>query len=104
MTIRHGVRARSGSLVVHGRAVHERQETHVGFVVSAAVGGAVARNAVRRRLRGVVLGQRSSLPSGSDLVVRALPTAATTEFEGLATDFSEALSRVSTRMGGGARR
>lgn len=104
MTIRHGVRARSGTLVVHGRAVAERRETHVGFVVSSAVGGAVARNVVRRRLRGVVLGERSSLPSGTDLVVRALPAAAKTGFDGLVTDFSEALSRVSARMGGDAHR
>jgi ribonuclease P protein component len=61
----------------------------------------VARNAVRRRLRGVVVGQRSSLPSGTDLVVRALPAAAATGFDGLTTDFSEALSRVSAQMGAG---
>lgn len=101
MTIRHGVRARTGTLVVHGREVPGRRETHVGLVVSGAVGGAVTRNLVRRRLRGVVVGQRASLPIGTDLVVRALPAAAGTEYGVLATDFTGALTRLSARMGAG---
>ena len=61
----------------------------------------MARNAVRRRLRGVVVSQQSSLPTGTDLVVRALPAAVLARFDVLATDFSDALLRVSARIGPG---
>ena len=53
-------------------AVHPR----VGFVVSKAVGPAVTRNLVKRRLRHLCRERISSLPPGSMLVVRALPAAA----------------------------
>ena len=48
-----------------------------GFVVSRAVGGAVVRNRVRRRLRHLVAARLGSFPAGTRLVVRALPAAAT---------------------------
>lgn len=51
----------------------------VGFVVSKAVGNAVVRNRVKRRLRHLVateLSARPSLPNGTSVVVRALPAAA----------------------------
>ena len=47
-----------------------------GFVVSKAVGNAVVRNRVRRRLRHLCAERLGSLPPGSILVVRALPSAA----------------------------
>lgn len=69
----------------------------MGFVVSKAVGGAVVRNVVRRRLRGVVVEQRGSLPPGADLVVRALPPAADVPFETLASEFRSALASAARR-------
>ena len=59
----------------------------VGFVVSKAVGGAVVRNTVKRRLRALVAGQLATLPQGVDLVVRANPAAASASF----TQLSDAL-------------
>ena len=67
------------------------------MVVARTVGGAVVRNKVRRRLRGVVLEQRSSLPDGTDVVVRALPPAADADYSGLSSDFTSALARPSQR-------
>jgi ribosomal protein L34/ribonuclease P protein component len=43
----------------------------VGFVVSGAVGGAVVRNRVTRRLRALDRARLGGIPSGCDLVVRA---------------------------------
>jgi ribonuclease P protein component len=67
------------------------------MVVARSVGGAVVRNKVRRRLRGVVVESRSALPDGVDLVVRALPPAATASYAQLAADFASALPAAVAR-------
>jgi ribonuclease P protein component len=64
----------------------------VGFVVSKAVGGAVARNAVRRRLRHLVRERSATLPSGAALVVRALPGAAELPYARLGADLDAAIA------------
>ena len=48
----------------------------MGMVVSKAVGNAVTRNRVKRRLRHLAAEQLDRTPSGTDVVVRALPPAA----------------------------
>ena len=48
----------------------------VGLVVSKAVGGAVQRNRVKRRLRHLLAAHVASMPQGLTLVVRALPASA----------------------------
>lgn len=63
-----------------------------GFVVSRAVGGAVVRNAVRRRLRHLVRDRLGDLPPGSLLVVRALPGAADRSYARLGADLDAALA------------
>jgi len=64
----------------------------VGFVVPRAVGPAVARNRVRRRLRHLVRDRLGALPVGTDLVVRALPGAADRTYEQLGPDLAAALA------------
>jgi ribonuclease P protein component len=54
----------------------EDSSPRVGFIVSRAVGGAVVRNRVLRRLRHLMATRLDVLPPGSRLVVRALPPAA----------------------------
>lgn len=84
----------------------------VGFVVSRAVGGAVVRNRVTRRLRALVAERLDQLTSPSPgaavspcgngepigaatlLVVRARPAAATASFVELARDLDAALAAV----------
>jgi ribonuclease P protein component len=66
----------------------------VGFVVSKAVGDAVTRNRVKRRLRHLAREHVSSLPGSAVLVVRALPAAATATTEELAGDLDRCLGRV----------
>jgi ribonuclease P protein component len=68
----------------------------VGFVVGKTVGGAVARNAVTRRLRALARDRLVRLPAGSSLVVRALPAAATADIERLGTDLDACLDRLLT--------
>lgn len=68
-----------------------------GFAVSKAVGGAVVRNRVKRRLRAIVAADLSSLPAGAHVVVRALPAAATASFSELSSDVGSALASVAER-------
>lgn len=68
--------------------------TVVGFVVSKAVGGAITRNLVRRRLRHATRPLLETLEPGSSLVVRALPPAATASYAELARDLDRAVQRA----------
>jgi ribonuclease P protein component len=66
----------------------------VGFVVSRAVGDAVTRNRVKRRLRHLAREHSSSLPASGVLVVRALPRAAEASYAELGDDLARCLQRV----------
>ena len=92
--VRGGRRAGSGTVVVHlllDEPAHA-STARAGFVVSKAVGGAVVRNKVRRRLRHLVRPRLSELPPGASVVVRALPAAAGASFAALAADLDSALA------------
>ncbi|MFJ1705308.1 ribonuclease P protein component [Kitasatospora sp. NPDC088346] len=65
-----------------------------GFVVSKAVGPAVVRNLVKRRLRHLMGARMSRLPAGSLVVVRALPPAAAASYLELEHDLDAALRRL----------
>lgn len=66
----------------------------VGFVVSKAVGNAVVRNRVKRRLRHLVAARPEV--TGADVVVRALPPAAADPGT-LVEDFHSAWQRAFRR-------
>jgi ribonuclease P protein component len=118
-TIRGGRRAARGALVVHyGLATAAPPVTddaepamtpepapaqaealpppRAGFVVSKAVGGAVVRNRVKRRLRHLMRARIGALPAGAMLVVRALPTAAGRTYTELGADLDGALARATS--------
>ena len=63
-------------------------------MVSKAVGNAVARNRVKRRLRHLAREHVSTLPGSAVLVVRALPAAATASYADLGADLDRCLRRV----------
>jgi ribonuclease P protein component len=93
-TIRGGRRAGRGSVVVHlflEEPAHA-STARAGFVVSKAVGNAVVRNRVRRRLRHLVRPLLSDLPPGALLVIRALPAAAAATYAALGDDLVAALT------------
>jgi ribonuclease P protein component len=75
------------------------QPARVGFVVSRALGGAVVRNAVTRRLRVVARERLDQLPAGVSLVVRALPGAATASLARLTADLDACLERLLATSG-----
>ena len=63
-------------------------------MVSRAVGNAVTRNAVKRRLRHLLGERLAGLPAGAELVVRALPAAAEASSVDLGADLDRALERT----------
>jgi ribonuclease P protein component len=73
-------------------------------VVSRAVGGAVVRNKVRRRLRALMGGHMESLPQGSLLVVRANPRAATARQSDLAAELDLVINTLLRRQVGALNR
>ena len=105
LTMRRGTRAGSALLSVHllVRADEAGAIPRVGFVVSRAVGTAVVRNQVRRRLRPVVREHLSSLPGGSLLVVRAHPRAAAARQADLAAELRLVMDKALRRQVGTSR-
>lgn len=68
--------------------------SRAGFVVSKAVGPAVVRNRVKRRLRHLVAQRLNRFPPNSVLVIRALPASANASHADLARDLDSALARL----------
>jgi ribonuclease P protein component len=66
----------------------------VGLVVARAVGTAVVRTRVKRRLRAVAAARLSRLPAGTLAVLRATPSSARATSAELAADVDRALDRV----------
>lgn len=87
--MRRGTASGRTTVVVHVGRIDERRRA-AGFAVSRAVGGAVIRNTVKRRLRAIVADFLPSLPPGTALVVRALPAAAGASFASLSADVRRA--------------
>jgi len=85
-------RRRSGeSVVTHSLTTVPAAPARFGFVVSKAVGGAVRRNVVKRRLRALCAERIASGSAGVDVVVRALPAAATASYDSLRAELSAQL-------------
>ena len=94
-TVRSGARSGRRNVVVSVR-MHTGEPSRVGFVVSKAVGNAVTRHAVSRKLRHTVVQRRivDTLPRECDVVIRALPRSAAATSDELAHDLEKALEKV----------
>lgn len=62
--------------------------------MSKAVGNAVVRHRVARRLRHLMRDRLAALPEGTDLVVRALPPSADATSRDLGADLDATLRRL----------
>jgi ribonuclease P protein component len=96
-TVRSGRRAGRGTVVVHVAPGEPGSPALVGFAVSRAVGNAVVRNKVKRRLRHAMLDLLPEL-SGARVVVRANPAAAQAAWPVLQADVVSAVRRNLARL------
>lgn len=94
--VRHGARGGRPTLVVHmTTGTDHRPSPVVGFVVSKAVGTAVHRNRVKRRLRALVRERLHELDG--QVVVRALAPAVDATYDDLGRDLDRAIATARRR-------
>ncbi|RHW26385.1 ribonuclease P protein component [Nocardioides immobilis] len=93
--VKAGRRSGARTLVTHLAVGDDAAagRARIGFVVSKAVGPAVVRNKVKRRLRHAARARTALLPGGALLVVRAQPAAAAASYEELVADLDRCLDR-----------
>jgi ribonuclease P protein component len=92
--VRRGRRAGGRTLVVHLVLTEDPLPPRVGLVVSRAVGNAVVRNRVKRRLRHLArehVPALQQLPGSAVLVVRAQPAAAAASYTELGRELARCL-------------
>ena len=103
-TVRSGVRNGRRNLVLYTAPIGAGEPSRIGFIVSKAVGNAVTRNLVKRRLREAGALSLKRHGTGLAVVVRALPAAATASWDQLLTDYNAALAATTKRLGGSSPR
>lgn len=76
----------------------EEASPRFGFIVAKTVGIAVKRNLVRRRLKALCHGVLSRTAPGTEVVIRALPGAATQPFGVLCEEITTSLRKASVLL------
>ena len=88
----------SSSAVVYVVNHDSGDPSRFGFIVTKAVGNAVTRNRIRRRLRAVSREILPEIAPGSDIVIRALPGSPGVDWVTLHAEITESVKRgVTTR-------
>ena len=90
---RAGKRRSSSHFTVFFRA-NELPQSRFGFSIKKALGGAVVRNRIRRRLREVVRCHRLEIPAGWDIVIHPKSSVPRAEFAALTADLLRLLKSV----------
>ena len=90
---RAGKRFSSTHFTVFVRS-NELALSRFGFSIKKALGGAVVRNRIRRRLREIVRCHRQEIPPGWDIVIHPKSRVATAEFAGLSEELVRLLKKL----------
>lgn len=91
--MRRGRRVATDWAIIHVAST-EHDTPRFGFVVSKAVGPAVVRNVVKRRLRAVCRELMGTVPAGTDVIVRALPGSSEVDWTTLHSELAAGVSRI----------
>jgi len=94
--VRNGRRIGTSHAVLHVR-VTGTGPSRFGFIVTKAVGGAVTRNLVRRRLRAVCRDILPHIAAGTDVVIRALPGSDAADWVTLHDEIADGVDKVMRR-------
>ena len=97
VAMRSGRKIASSNLVTYTKQTDSGLPPKFGFVVSKAVGNAVTRNLVKRRLRAISRQILGIAPKGLILVARALEGAATARFDQLQKELANAVTTVADK-------
>lgn len=92
--VRTGRRVGGAFCITHAAFHVSDQPARFGFIVSKAVGNAVVRNRVRRRLSSIVERRIQAGFSGVDVVFRALPASSSASFSDLESEVNRSLDRI----------
>jgi ribonuclease P protein component len=84
----------SAKLVVLNVAQSSNEHTKVAFAVGKNVGNSVIRHRVTRQLRHAITPLLGQFPTGSHVVVRALPGASQATYSQLCENLEFALTKV----------
>jgi ribonuclease P protein component len=95
---RYGRRIFSGSLTVFFLRRDDAGPSRVGFTVSRALGGAVERNRIKRRMREAVRHRRALLSGPVDVVINPKRTVLQLEFERLLNEVERAFAGIQQRL------
>lgn len=90
---RAGKRRSNSHFTVFFRA-NDLPQSRFGFSIKKALGGAVVRNRMRRRIREIVRVHRGEIPTGWDFVVHPKSAVGTAAFVAVAADLLRLLSSV----------
>jgi ribonuclease P protein component len=90
---RAGKRRSSPHFTVFFRA-NELPQSRFGFSIKKALGGAVVRNRIRRRIREIVRCHRLEIPAGWDIVIHPKSSVARAPFAALTADLLRLLKSV----------
>ena len=90
---RAGKRRSSSHFTVFFRA-NQLPDSRFGFSIKKALGGAVVRNRIRRRLREIVRCHRMEIPAGWDIVIHPKSNVAKAAFATLTADFLRLMPRA----------
>lgn len=92
---RAGKRFSSSHFTVFVRR-NELAQNRFGFSIKKALGGAVVRNRIRRRVREMVRCHRQEIPTGWDFVIHPKGSVAKAEFGVLTEELVRVLNNVAT--------
>ena len=90
---RTGKRLSSSHFVVFVRT-NELPRSRFGFSIKKALGGAVVRNRIRRRLREMVRCRRQEIAAGWDIVIHPKSAVATADFGTLVEELVRVLKKL----------
>ena len=90
---RAGKRRSSSHFTVFFRA-NQLPVSRFGFSIKKALGGAVVRNRIRRRIREIVRCHRSEIPAGWDIVIHPKSSVQRAEFVTLTADLVRLIKSV----------
>ena len=90
---RAGKRRSSSHFTVFFRA-NQLPASRFGFSIKKALGGAVVRNRIRRRIREIVRCHRVEIPAGWDIVIHPKSSVGLAEFTALTADLLRLMKSV----------